>query len=508
MSYYEIIEGRRYDRQLLDLARSSGILSLPRIKQIWNQALDGGRLTEIEKKTLRYIRENFPLAAEAIDWLDQQVVEPDPDRVIQKVIEAYDLNGISLELAPEELGDELEEILVSALDALLNRGINQLSLPSFALRALPEVAENSALLLELEKYWIREEGRLILLGSKEADFEYPLFPLQPEIFWNFGFESESLPYVRILIRVLRNGLEGHSLGYFSRMPATEDLAEIIIRQYLDFESLRWELNGEAPGDALFSALHTGLFNGESSQSFRDLIQTEIWPNPNKTIQSFQKDYADSGVLYLLPHPEFPIPEYWTPDFTNQLNFGLRMDSFTDIRVFITTNREGDLDSSWNDSFFFQGMEDFAARTHKVLSIEFDLEGLSVFVDEAEYINQTQQYGPDWIPFHALFRQALNTYLQDFLTPASLFNLTREVHGISPEEVENQIRSYLQTGRLYFLPLEIGEDDPVLRAPTDGESGELFWRFLLYLPDLSDHAFFCLIHRYPDDEGRPYCYSFN
>ena len=62
---YQSIDGIKYEKELLDLAkkhttgRGEGKISKDEVTDLLNSAQDGQGVTETEKRTLKYIRENF-----------------------------------------------------------------------------------------------------------------------------------------------------------------------------------------------------------------------------------------------------------------------------------------------------------------------------------------------------------------------------------------------------------------------------------------------------------------
>lgn len=74
-SYYKVIDGERYDREMLDIAEESvagkgdGRISVDDAKKLFEAIIDGNTVTEIEEKTLAYIRENFKFTDAADEWL-------------------------------------------------------------------------------------------------------------------------------------------------------------------------------------------------------------------------------------------------------------------------------------------------------------------------------------------------------------------------------------------------------------------------------------------------------
>ena len=88
-NYYKTIQGVRYDRALLEVAEDringqrDGRISKKDAEEIVESSKDGGRITETELRTLRYISENYHFTSKASAWFAGklpeivQSVEPD-----------------------------------------------------------------------------------------------------------------------------------------------------------------------------------------------------------------------------------------------------------------------------------------------------------------------------------------------------------------------------------------------------------------------------------------------
>ncbi len=79
MSYYRVIDGEKYDDELLKAAeeavagRGDGRISLEDAKVLLEKVMDGNSYTEIEKATVAYIRENFKWTDEADEWFRTEI---------------------------------------------------------------------------------------------------------------------------------------------------------------------------------------------------------------------------------------------------------------------------------------------------------------------------------------------------------------------------------------------------------------------------------------------------
>ena len=74
---YQTIDGIKYEKELLDLAkefttgRGEGKLSKEEVKDLFKSASDGQTVTEIEKLTLQYIRKGFEFTDAAAKDFDE-----------------------------------------------------------------------------------------------------------------------------------------------------------------------------------------------------------------------------------------------------------------------------------------------------------------------------------------------------------------------------------------------------------------------------------------------------
>lgn len=95
-TYYKKIEGKNYDRAMLEKAENSikgkgdGRISLTDARNLIKLIRDGGRITDIEKRTLAYILENYNFTDTAIKYIEKTLSEaliPDSGNVAETHIE-------------------------------------------------------------------------------------------------------------------------------------------------------------------------------------------------------------------------------------------------------------------------------------------------------------------------------------------------------------------------------------------------------------------------------------
>lgn len=78
-SYYKVIDGKKYDREMLEIAdratqgKGDGRISVDDAKKLIEAVKDGGRYTEVEKETMAYIRENYKFTDEADAWFRSEI---------------------------------------------------------------------------------------------------------------------------------------------------------------------------------------------------------------------------------------------------------------------------------------------------------------------------------------------------------------------------------------------------------------------------------------------------
>lgn len=78
-AYYKVIDGEKYDRGLIELCdkivseSSTGIITTYDAEDLYEMVVDAGRYTDIEKKTLNFIRENYRWTEDADVWFRTEV---------------------------------------------------------------------------------------------------------------------------------------------------------------------------------------------------------------------------------------------------------------------------------------------------------------------------------------------------------------------------------------------------------------------------------------------------
>lgn len=76
-SYYKIIDGKKYDRKLLEradsLSKDDKDINLKSAKLIWQDAEDGNQVTDCERETVKYILDNYKCNRGAKQYLKEKL---------------------------------------------------------------------------------------------------------------------------------------------------------------------------------------------------------------------------------------------------------------------------------------------------------------------------------------------------------------------------------------------------------------------------------------------------
>ncbi|MEA2043116.1 MAG: hypothetical protein U9N85_11275 [Bacteroidota bacterium] len=79
MSYYKEIDGKKYDKSLLDAAEDAvkgsgdGRISMEDAKMLLDEVKDGNSYTDVEKDTVAYIRQTLNWTDKADEWFRSEI---------------------------------------------------------------------------------------------------------------------------------------------------------------------------------------------------------------------------------------------------------------------------------------------------------------------------------------------------------------------------------------------------------------------------------------------------
>lgn len=572
MSYYKIINGLRYDRVLLEEAQrmtkgqGDGRISHDDIRELYERAMDAGAVTDIEKRTLLYIRDHFNATDKAVEWLNEQDLPAlGPEKTIEKVVRReFGLKNLQLEFNEEEVARQQELPGDYSFEEILGNALNMLATPADYRGFISpwDFFEPSLAAKEHAREPFRiglanmDEGVLYLLpldfkekkAVGEFSRELPGDDRSPEEYWIFGLEIPRYPRFRFFAFLKRKGRYGsYAKAFLSHQFPLDERLRLVVEGYLDAPGLQWKISPEEVArqeefgnavsfeDVLYWVLSLGLTNGESSVSLYDYFIQEVWideDNPDASFDFFLREYLRHGVLYLLPTDyeesvkagrlDFPFSPYYSGDYDEFWYFGLKFPGKTDVHYQLIMSREDDEPhmEAWSDGFI-DGERPLAELIPHVIREDFQLHELEWDIPIEELLDQ-QGLDPSWRSFNGVLRQTLNTFLYDDSTEDSLFRLTvqssaelgkpRQNDGMNwGDAVRQKIRNQLNGGKLQLMPARIYDMDQQERdellPPADGADIQENYVFQLRLPTFPDHYFFAVIPRKVSEENVPYNYGY-
>lgn len=129
-SYYKKINGKNYDKAMLDIAGKSvqgkgdGRISLADSRNIVKLIIDGGKVTDTEKRTLNYILENYKLTEAALkhieksmaDYLEPEIKKETKSEKTVPAVEAF--YETEEKIAPKKSSNKIFIILILLLLAI------------------------------------------------------------------------------------------------------------------------------------------------------------------------------------------------------------------------------------------------------------------------------------------------------------------------------------------------------------------------------------------------------
>lgn len=200
-SYYKIIDGQRYDRQLLETAqqltegRGDGRISQKDAEIIWNQVQDGRSITPTERRTIVYLLEKLNWSDKASGWIHSLMElsdDPEEEVGIEHIIRVeYDLAQLRYDFPPDYIvgqealpGNRLSfsNALRSALHTILTSHSERDS-PRFLIGNIfgwfSEQDPGAEDLITKKLYEFLQSGQLSLLPNLDWDNEDIEFDFNP-----------------------------------------------------------------------------------------------------------------------------------------------------------------------------------------------------------------------------------------------------------------------------------------------------------------------------------------
>jgi|GEM_PF-4109264 hypothetical protein len=215
MSYYQTIDGVRYERSLLEFAtrltsgRGDGRLSFKDVQALLAAAQDSKLVTPTEYRTLEYILERFKFTQKGIELLRTELLQTPFERQVNGVVRGeFGLKKLQLVIDEVEVKRQQSQFSGSvdfplALREMINHFINgadsSTSLRDVAFLELqidfddmearrPKIIA----LIDQGTLQLFPTNYLALIQNGTLDFKYPIFEQPIETHWAFGLRTPAL----------------------------------------------------------------------------------------------------------------------------------------------------------------------------------------------------------------------------------------------------------------------------------------------------------------------------
>ena len=304
--YYQIINGKRYNASLIRNAefRTRGVgdgrISVQDAQDLWQLAMDGGRITEIEEETLNYLLESLNWTAAARAYIQEELAKE-----VEKIKSYYKIiDGLRYD---RKILNEADARVQGQGDGRISQDDAEFLLPLFGDFGDVTIIEERSLQYLLENYqwtdaaqnWFLERVTRISRQSEVAGLLIAIMK------YEFGFEQLGLAYFK----------------------------DEALQQMLDFE------NKTSLPEALRLALDN-LVNNTDPNSFGG--------NLSNYSSMKAKDFLEGGRIVLLPGDiasepsliSFPSPLHGESLASNWI-FGLELFDLTDDIYWVIVPRNGD-----------------------------------------------------------------------------------------------------------------------------------------------------------------------
>ncbi len=347
MSYYKVIKGISYDRALLEKAnhltqgRGDGRISEKDMQDLYEVAQDGGRITEVEYRTLNFISNNLNATEKAIAWLKDLVMEEKgTDALVEKVIrQRLGLTGLKWTLPEDEIKKQealdnqqtFEQALFQGVEAFIFEAESSTSLRDVISFETGIPLDSRMEIDQLVREWIND-GHLFLVPLNFAQqqeagtftFVTPNDGWSPSEFWIFGLAIPNRTNFNFVSLVRRQDFEqAFSFGYIPTLPSSQQAISNIIVQAFQLPGMRWQISSEEiklqrqlPGsvdfpDALRKAIVSFINDGDEAETVRNIVkgvyEEDVKPEDFEFIWAYEdfitrkvKEFLDDGLLFFVP----------------------------------------------------------------------------------------------------------------------------------------------------------------------------------------------------------------
>jgi hypothetical protein len=356
MAYYKYMDGVAYDRSLLNRAREltegmgDGRISENDIREIYQLALDAGRLTDVERRTLHYIRSHFKLTDKAAEWFEEALpFSGDFDEKIEEILR-NELDFSTLRWVIEEaeaqrqasLGSQQDffSALRDAVQAIFSEAESSTSLRDVIYMETGTDFEDIEAMNRLRREWMNT-GTLYLVPldweqqTTGGTWKHPMPFYEPDLndYWVFLLEMPTRTKYLFLGEVRRRAFaQAFSSGFLPDNRTLEEWSKHIVEEEFQLPGLQYFFDYEDAArqqalggrvkkfpDALRQALVNLIQFSDNPVSFLNhvgnLFSKEIsmddFPFPGAYWQALQekaKAVLNESKIWLIPLNIEEIPE--------------------------------------------------------------------------------------------------------------------------------------------------------------------------------------------------------
>lgn len=318
-NYYQFIDGRRYDASLIRNAhsrtsgRGDGRISLEDAQELWELAMDGGRITATEFRTLRYLMKNLNWTDAARAWMEGALEKGKENYVgYYKIIDGlrYDRRILA----------KAEELTMGKGDGRISKKDAKILFPFFGDMGSITIEEERSLYYLLDKHkWTDAAKAWFAQQMESLRKESDVFGQIQHVFTQvFGFSGLAFEFIRA-------ELSQQILGLANQISFPEALWRALhnLIHYKAEHSLAWNL---AHWHQLDPTVH---YRGGK-------------------LENLVRNYLQGGRLVLLPGnmksepalPSFPSP-FHNESLAENWFFGLELFDITDDIYWVVVPRNGD-----------------------------------------------------------------------------------------------------------------------------------------------------------------------
>lgn len=318
-TYYQFINGQRYDASLIQHAQSSvsgrgdGRISQNDAQRLWDLAMDGGRITATEFRTLRYLLKNLTWTEVAQSWMEAAL-----NGAMEQLMSYYKIiDGLRYD---RRILEKAEELTDGRGDGRISREDAEKLLPLFGDKGSITIEEERSLYFLLDKHnWTNAAKEYMVQQIAPVSKESDVFHQINQIF------AQEFDLSGLVFEFIRAELSQQILGLANQITFPEAVWRALdnLLHYKNEHSLVWNL------------VHWHKLKPKAKY------------RGNK-LENLVREYLKGGRLVLLPGnmesepslANFPSP-FHNEKLADNWCFGLELFDISDDVYWVIVPRNGD-----------------------------------------------------------------------------------------------------------------------------------------------------------------------